>query len=172
MFGPARSPLVGALLDALGVGLTSAVLYLFQASWAALIVATALSPIWFWLLGSSAVHAAARLTEVSRPYRPMLVLFAYATALTRIPADLVAALLPPRGPGAQLAQLAGLAAAVWLGWLVWRAIQRHYGTSGQRAVTILALAIVLFYVAPLLLIVLAALSIIVAAILLEYFPDG
>ena len=37
---------------------------------------------------------------------------------------------------------------------------------------ILALAIVLFYVAPLLLIVLAALSIIVAAILLEYFPDG
>lgn len=170
MFGPTRSPAVDALLEALGRDLTSVVLYLLEASWTALIVATALSPVWLWLLGSSAVHAAARMTDARRPYLPMLVFFAYATALTRVPADLVAALVPVRGPGAQLAQLAGLAAALWLGWLVWRGIQRHYGVDGQRAVSVLLVAVVLFYLAPLLLIVLAAVAIIVAAIVLEYFP--
>lgn len=172
MFGPTRSPAVTALLDAIGRDLTSVVLYLVQASWSALIIATALSPIWLWLLGSSAVHAAARMTEARRPYLPMLIVFAYATALTRLPADLVVAAVPARGPGSQLAQVAGLLAAIWLGWLAWHAIRRHYGVGGQRALSILFVAVVLFYLAPLVLIALAAISIIVAAIVLEFFPEG
>jgi hypothetical protein len=50
-----------------------------------------------------------------------------------------------------------------------RAIQVHYGVDGAKAIRILVIALVLFYIVPLVFIVLAAVSIIVAAILLEYF---
>jgi hypothetical protein len=53
--------------------------------------------------------------------------------------------------------------------IAFRAIQSHYGVTGDKAVRILVIAIVLFYVVPLVLIVLAAVAIVIAAIVLNYF---
>ena len=172
MFGPQRSPAVEALLGALGKELTAIVLHLVESSWNALIVATAFGPVFVWLLGATAVHAAARLAGHRRPFLPMLVLVGHATGLTRPVGDLAALALGSRGTGASLAQLIGALAFVWLGVLAWRGIQAHYGVPEGKALSILVVAIVFFYLAPLVLVAAAAVAIIVAAIVLEYVPSG
>ncbi|CAN5178418.1 hypothetical protein BH18CHL2_BH18CHL2_09400 [soil metagenome] len=138
--------------------------YLLERSWSALIAATALTPIFIWLLGSTAVHAAARLGGSRARFAPLLAFFGHATALVRVPADL-AAILAPAAAG-----LVGVVSTVWLGYFAWQAIRWHYALAPQRALTTLALAIGLFYLAPLALIVAAVVAIIVAAIMLDYVP--
>ena len=123
VFGPGRSPLIGVLIEALGVDLTAVLVYTVDRAFGYLVLATAFTPIFLWLLGATAVHAAARLRGSRAPLRPFLVLFGYATALSRVPADATAALLGGAGPvGAQLVQAIGLLGLVWLGVVVWRGI--------------------------------------------------
>ena len=169
-FGDTRLPLVQALIDSLGPQRTSVVLYLVQRSFDAVVFATAFSPIFFWLLGSSAVHASARLAGIRRPYRPLLVLFAYATALTLVPANAASLAL---GVGhdvpSRIAGLIGYACLAWLAVIAFRAIQAHYGVAGDRAFRILIVAVVLFYLIPFVLIVLAGVAIVIAALVLNYF---
>lgn len=171
MFGPDRSPLVDALLSLLGRDLTSVVLHLFEQSWSAVLVVSALGPLWLWLLGASAIHAAARLAGGGRPFRPILVTFGIATGVTRGSAELVALVAGGRGAGAVAAQLVGIASLAWSGALSLRAIQLHYAVDQRRGATILVLAVGLFYLVPLALIVLAVVAILVAAIALDYFPS-
>ena len=173
LFGERRSAAIDLLLTLLGTERTSVVVYLVQRSFDAVVVATGATPIFVWLLGSSAVHASARLAGLRRDYLPLLVLFGYATALTRIPADAASAALGvDGGPVPQLAGLVGALSLVWLGAIVWRAIQSHYVVSGGRALSVLIVAIVLFYLVPLALILVAAVAIVLAAIVLEYVPGG
>jgi hypothetical protein len=165
-----RQPWVQTMIDALGPERTSVVLYLVQRSFDAVIVATAISPLFVWLLGSSAIHASARIAGLRRPYGPLLVLFAYATALTLVPASIATLLLGAgQGTGPRIAGAIGWACLLWLGVIAFRAIRAHYGVTGDTAVRILVIAMVLFYLIPLVLIVLAAVAIVVAAILLNYF---
>jgi hypothetical protein len=98
------------------------------------------------------------------------VLFAYATALTLVPAS-IATLVFGAGQarGASIAGAIGWACLLWLGLIAFRAIQAHYVVSGDKAARILVVAIVLFYVVPLVLIVLAAVAIVIAALVLNYF---
>jgi hypothetical protein len=170
VFGRERSPVIDALLATLGRDLTSVVVYLIQRAWDALLVASALSPALIWILGATAIHAAARLGGGSRPFLPMLVLVGYATGLTRPAADLAGLLFGSRGPLGTVAQVAATAALVWLGVLLWHGIRAHYGVAGGQAVTILVLAIVLFYLAPITLVLVAVTAVLVAAVVLEYFP--
>jgi hypothetical protein len=170
MFGETRSPAVGILLGALGRDLTAFVLLLLERAWDGIIVAGALGPLFIWLLGASAIHAAARLNGVARPIRPMFVLHGYATGLMRPVADGAALLLGTRGAGAAAAQLVGALAVVWLGVIVWRGIRAYYGVGGGRGLTILVVALVLFYLVPLALIVAAVVAILISAIVLEYVP--
>ena len=170
MFGEERSPAVGILLTYLGRDLTAVVLYGFERAWDGLVAASALGPLFIWLLGATAIHASARLNGNARPLRPMFVLHGYATGLMRPVADGAALLFGPRGAGAAVAQLVGALAIVWLGVIVWRGIQSYYGVSGGQALTILAVAIVLFYLLPLAVIVTAVVAILVSAIVLQYFP--
>jgi hypothetical protein len=169
-FAGTRQPWVQAMIDQLGPERTAVVLYLVQRSFDAIIVATAISPLFVWLLGSSAIHAAARLAGIRRPYLPLLIVFAYATALTLVPASIATLVLGSGDtPPARIATAIGWLCLLWLGVIAHRAIQLHYGVSGEKAIRILVIAIVLFYIVPLVFIVLAAVSIIIAAILLEYF---
>lgn len=170
MFGPQRSPAVTALLETLGKEMTSVVLYLVESSWNALLVVSALAPVLVWLLGATAIHASGRLAGNARPFLPMLVLFGHATGLTRPVADLAALVFGPRGAGGGIAQLAGTAAIVWLGVLAFHGIRAHYGVPDGRALSILLVAIVFFYLAPLTLILVALVAILVAAVVLEYVP--
>lgn len=170
MFGPERSPLVAALLSLLGRDLTIVVLHLVEQSWAALLIVTALGPMWIWLLGASAIHAAARLAGGGHPFRPMLVLVGLATGVTRFVSDAVALVAGGRGAAAAAAQLVGLLALGWLGLIALRGIERHYQVDETRAFTILALAVVLFYLVPLALIAAAVLAIVIAAVALKYVP--
>lgn len=169
-FAQTRQPWVQAMIDQLGPDRTAVILYLIQRSFDAVIIATAISPLFVWLLGSSAIHASARLGGIRRPYGPFLVFFAYATALTLVPAS-IATLLFGAGAarGAGIAGAIGWACLLWLGVIAFRAIQAHYEVSGDKAVRILVIAIVLFYLVPLVLIVLAAVAIVLAAIVLNYF---
>ncbi|MBI3522873.1 MAG: hypothetical protein HY071_07175 [Chloroflexi bacterium] len=166
LFGGERSPLITASLDALGRDRTAIVLYLFQRAYPALIVASAFTPLFFWLLGSTAVHAAARLGGARSSFMPILVLFAYTTALTRVPVDLVALALPRSG----ISGLVGTLATIWLALIAYRGIESHYGLIGGRAVTTLVIALVFFYAIPFVVIVLAGVAILIAAIVLEYTP--
>jgi len=169
-FAGTREPFVQVMIDALGPQRTAVVLYLVQRSFDAVIVATAFSPLFYWLLGSTAVHASARLAGRRRPYAPMLLFFAYATALTVVPANLAAFLLGVgHGVGPQLASLVSIASLVWLLFIAHRAIRSHYDVGRDAATRILFVAVVVFYLIPLVLIVGAAVAIIVAAIVLEYF---
>lgn len=168
-FGPTRHPLVAAMLDAIGRDRTSVVVYLFQRSFEAVVTATALSPLFVWLLGSTAVHASARLAGVRRPFQPLLVLFAYATALTLVPADAASIALGDVPSAAPVASLIGAVCLGWLALIVFRGIESHYAVSGPRALRILLVAVVLFYLVPVGLIVLAAIGLVVAAIVLGYF---
>jgi len=164
VFGEGRSAAITALINTLGRDAAALVVYLFQQAYGWLILATGLTPLFIWILGSTAVQAAARLGGVRAPFVPMLVLFGYATALTRIPADVFGLVLPRSG----LAQLVGTATLLWLAFIVFRAIEAHYGMLGGRAITTLIVAAVFFYLVPLALIVLAAVAIIIAAIVLDY----
>lgn len=171
LFGDSRSPAIAALIDSLGRDRAAIVAYLIEQSWTAVVVVTALSPLIVWLLGATAVQGAARLDGARRPFRPILVLFGYAIALTRIPADGAAAVLGSgQAAGAQVAQLIGTAGLVWLGVIAWRAIELHYGLPQRRALIVLLIAIVVFYLVPLVLIVGSVVVLIVAAIVLEYVP--
>ena len=171
LFGESRSPAITALIDSLGRDRATIVAYLIEQSWTAVVVVTALSPLLVWLLGATAVQAAARLDGARRPFRPILVLFGYATALARIPSDGAAALLGSGpGAGAQVARLIGTAGLVWLAVVAWRAIEVHYGLPQRRAFIVLVIAVVVFYVVPLVLIVASVVVLIVAAIVLEYVP--
>ena len=171
LFGESRSPAITTLIDALGRDRATIVAYLIEQSWTAVVVVTALSPLLVWFLGATAVQAAARLDGARRPFRPILVLFGYATALARIPSDGAAALLGS-GPdaGAQVGRLIGTAGLVWLAVVAWRAIEIHYGFPQGRAFIVLVIAIVVFYVVPLVLIVASVVVLIVAAIVLDYVP--
>jgi hypothetical protein len=168
--GATRHPIVTAMLQMLGTERTAVVIYLVQRSFDAVLVAAAVTPIFVWLLGSSAVQASARLAGIRRPYLPLLVFFGYAAALTLIPAN-VATLVLGAGAtvGAQIAQLIGLACLVWLGAIAYRGVRAYYAVDQARATRILVVALVLFYLVPLIVIVGAAVSIIVAAVVLGYF---
>lgn len=168
--GATRHPVITAMLQALGAERTAVVIYLVQRSFDAVLVATAVTPLFVWLLGSSSVQASARLAGIRRPYLPLLVFFGYAAALTLIPANAATLAL---GTGAtvaaQIAQLVGLACLLWLGVIAYRGVRAYYAVDQGRATRILVIALVLFYLVPLILIVGAAVSIIVAAVVLGYF---
>ncbi|SRR5712692_6008734 len=165
-----RHPAVTAMIQTLGTERTAVILYLVQRTFDAAVVATAITPLFIWLLGSSAVHAAARLAGVRRPYLPILVLFGYAAALTLIPSSAAhLALGFDRGVGAQLAQLVELVCFVWLAVLAYRGVRAHYEVGQNAAIRILLVALLLFYLVPLAFIVLAAVAIVVAALVLGYF---
>jgi hypothetical protein len=171
LYGDTRSPAIASLIDLLGRDRAAVLGYLIEQVWTALVVVTAFSPLLVWILGSTAVHAAARIDGARRPLRPMFVLFGYATALTRIPADGAAALLGSgQSPGAPFAQLIGTACLAWLALIIWRAIEFHYALPPGRAGIVFLIAVVLFYVMPIVLIVLAAIAILAAAVILDYVP--
>lgn len=171
LYGDTRSPLVTALIDQLGRDRAAIIGYLIEQVWTAVIVVTALSPLLVWVLGSTAVHAAARLDGARRPFGPMFVLFGHATAVTRIPADAAGALLGSgKAVGAPLASLVGTICLVWLGVIAWRAIEIHYALPPRRAAIVLVIAIALFYLVPLALILAAFIAILVAAVVLDYVP--
>lgn len=171
LYGTDRSPAIATLIETLGRDRAAVIGYLVEQIWTVVIIVTAFSPIFVWILGATAVHAAARLDGLRRPLRPMFVFFGYATALTRIPADGAAAILGSgKAPGAAVAQVAGILCLGWLAFLAWRAIRAYYALEGGRAFVVLLIAIVLFYVVPLALIVAAFVAILVAAIVLDYVP--
>ncbi len=58
---------------------------------------------------------------------------------------------------------------VWLGVVAWRGVIHHYGAVGDRALASLLQAVLFFYLAPLMLILLAAMSVAAAANVLEIF---
>jgi hypothetical protein len=158
------------MLQTIGTERTAVVIYLVQRSFDAVLVATAVTPIFVWLLGSSAVQASARLAGIRRPYLPLLVLFGYAAALTLIPANAATLVLGTGATvGSQVAQLIGLACLVWLGVIAYRGVRAYYAVDPGHATRILVVALVLFYLVPLMVIVGAAISIIVAAVVLGYF---
>lgn len=171
LYGADRSPAIATLIETLGRDRAAIIGYLIEQVWTAVIVVTAFSPLLVWVLGATAVHAAARIDGARRPFGPMLALFGYATAITRIPADAAAAILGSgRAPGAPFAQLIGTVCLGWLAYIAWRAIGAHYAIPPRRAFVVLVIAIVLFYVVPLALIVAATIAILVAAIVLNYVP--
>src|SRR6185503_4344138 len=123
-FGATRHPLITAMIETLGTERTAVVIYLVQRSFDAVLAATAVTPVFVWLLGSSAIQASARLAGLRRPYLPFLTFFGYAAALTLIPSN-AASLALGSGPtvGAQIAQLVGLACLVWLGVIAYRGVR-------------------------------------------------
>lgn len=169
-FGATRHPLVTAMIETLGAERTAVVVYLVQRSFDAVLAATAVTPVFVWLLGSSAIQASARLAGIRRPYGPFLKFFGYAAALTLIPSNL-ASLALGSGPtvGGQIAQLVSLVCLVWLGVIAYRGVRAYYDVDRNLATRILLVALVVFYLIPLVLIVGAAVSIIFAAVILEYF---
>lgn len=163
-YGEGRSPAIDALLASLGRDRTAVVVYLLERSWQAILAVTALGPLLLWLLGATAVHAAARLRGARAPLQPLLVLLGHAAALVRIPADLVAMALPAIGG------LVGTLATLGFGLVAWLALRRHYGFAGGAALATLLIAVVLFYVIPLTVIVIAVVAVVAAAIALEIVP--
>lgn len=169
-FGSTRHPAVQAMIDVLGRDRAALVVYLVQRSFDAVIVAVAATPIFVWILGSSAVHASARLAGVRRRFLPVLVFFAYAAALTLIPSNAaMLALGTGQTIGSQLAQIVNIACLAWLAVIVYRGVRAYYEADRDRAIRILGVAVVLFFVVPLILIVGAGVAIIVAAVILGYF---
>lgn len=164
VFGEQRSPLINWILDALGRERTAIVVYLLERSWGTLVLATGLAPLLLWVLGSTAVHSAARLAGARAPFGPLFVLFGHAAALARIPADLATLAVPSLGTAVGGITTLGFAAVAW------SALQRHHGLTPQRALSALAVALVVFYLAPLALVVAAVFAILVAAVVLEYVP--
>ena len=169
VFGPTRSAIVDTLLLAIGVERTAVLVYVLQRSFDALVVAAALTPIFLWLLGSSAIHAAARFRGArGRPYRPLLVLFGYAGLVYQLPTS-IAGILFAGGPFSPIADVISVVMLVWLAFVVHRAIELHYGVPGDQATAIFILGGLAFYLLPLILIGILLVSIVVAAAILQYF---
>ncbi len=169
VFGPTRSAIVDTLLLAIGVERTAVLVYVLQRSFDALVVAAALTPIFLWLLGSSAIHAAARIRGLrGRPYRPLLVLFGYAELVYQLPTSL-AGIVFAGGPFTPLADVISVVMLVWFALVVHRAIELHYGVSGDQAFAIFILGGLAFYLLPLILIGIVLVAIVVAAAILQYF---
>lgn len=169
VYGPERLALVDHAIGTLGVTRTAVLVFVMERAWGAALVLTAAAPLFVWLLGATALHAAAVLAEARRQFRRFLVFFGYATALVLVPAGVASLLLEadPRSTAAALSRGIGAALLAWLAFLTYRAVREHYAVGPSRAVTIILIAVALFYVAPLLLIVAALASVVVAAILLE-----
>ena len=169
VYGSQRSPLVNLLLDAIGTARTAVVVYLAEQAWTAVIVLTAATPLLVWLLGATAVHAAARLAEAGRAFSRFFVFAGYATALALVPSGLVSLALEGSAGslGAAVARAAGLLFFVWLGLLLYRGIEAYYQVAPTRALTILVVAVTVFYLVPLLLIAVTIVAIVVAAVVLE-----
>ena len=169
VFGPTRSVIVDTLLVAIGVERTAVLVYVLQRSFDALVVAAALTPVFLWLLGSSAMHAAARLRGLrGHPFLPLLVLFGYAELVYQVPTSL-ASLALTGGPLSLIADVASLVMLIWFGLVVHRGIALHYGVPGDRAFGIFVLGALAFYLLPLLLIGATLVAIVVAAAILQYF---
>jgi hypothetical protein len=169
VFGPTRSAIVDTLLLAIGVERTAVLVYVLQRSFDALVVAAALTPIFLWLLGSSAIHAAARIRGLrGRAYLPLLVLFGYAVLVYQLPTSL-AGILFAGGPLAAFADIISVAMVAWLALVVHRAIQLHYAVSGDKALAIFIIGGLAFYLLPLILIGILLVAIVVAAAILQYF---
>jgi hypothetical protein len=169
VFGPTRSAIVDTLLVAIGVERTAILVYVLQRSFDALVVAAAVTPIFLWLLGSSAIHAAARFRGVrGRPYRPLLVLFGYAELVYQVPTSL-AGIAFAGGPLTPLADVVSVVMLVWFAFVVHRAIELHYGVSGDQALAIFLIGGLAFYLLPLILIGILLVSVVVAAAILQYF---
>jgi hypothetical protein len=169
VFGPTRSAIVDALLVAIGVERTAVLVYVLQRSFDALVVAAALTPIFLWLLGSSAIHAAARIRGVrGRPYLPLLVLFGFAELAYQVPTSL-ASIAFSGGPFTPIVDAVSVVMLVWFALVVHRAIRLHYGVSGDQALAIFVLGALAFYLLPLLLIGILLVAIVVAAAVLQYF---
>jgi hypothetical protein len=169
VFGPTRSAVIDSLIVAIGVERTSVLVYMLQRSFDALVVAAALTPIFLWLLGSSAMHAAARLRGVrGHPFLPLLVLFAYAELIYQVPTSLAGILLSGT-PVAPIADAISLVMLVWFALVVYRGIELHYGVSGDRALAIFLIGGLAFYLLPIILIGAALVAIVIAAAILQYF---
>ena len=169
VFGPTRSAIVDTLLVAIGVERTAVLVYVLQRSFDALVVAAALTPIFLWLLGSSAIHAAARFRGVrGRAYRPLLILFAYAELVYQVPTSL-AGIAFAGGRFAGIADVVSVVMLVWFAFVVHRAIELHYGVPGDQALAIFLLGGLAFYLLPLILIAILLVVIVVAAAILQYF---
>jgi len=169
VFGPTRSAIVDTLLLAIGVERTAVLVYVLQRSFDALVVAAALTPIFLWLLGSSAIHAAARIRGLrGRPYLPLLVLFGYAELVYQLPTSL-AGIAFAGGPLTPFADVISVVTLVWLAFVVHRAIELHYGVAGDQALAIFAIGGLAFYLLPLILIGILLVAIVVAAAILQYF---
>jgi hypothetical protein len=169
VFGPTRSAIVDTLLLAVGVERTAVLVYVLQRSFDALVIAAALTPIFLWLLGSSAIHAAARFRGLrGRPYLPLLVLFGYAELVYQLPTSL-AGIVFAGSPLTPIADVVSVVMLVWLAFVVHRAIELHYRVSGDQATAIFILGGLAFYLLPLILIGILLVAIVVAAAVLEYF---
>jgi hypothetical protein len=172
VFGPTRSSVIDALIGAIGVERTTVLVYMLERSFDVLVVASAITPLFLWLLGSSAMHAAARIRGVrGHAYLPMIVLFAYAEAGYQVPTSTAGILFGAFGSGLgpQLASAVSVIALAWFALVVYRGVESYYGVSGDRAIAIFLLGAIVFYIVPLILIVAALIAIVLAASLLEYF---
>jgi hypothetical protein len=168
VFGPTRSPAVDTLVGAIGIERTAVLVYLLERSFDALVIASALTPIFLVLLGSSAMHAAARLRALrGHPYLPLLVLFAYAEVVYQIPTSVAAIVFT--GPASAVASAVSLVTLIWFAFVVHRGISLHYAVSGGEAVAIFLIGALVFYLLPLLLIGGTLVAIVVAAAILQYF---
>ena len=169
VYGPQRTPLVTLLLDTIGAARAAVVVYLVEQAWSAVLVITAIGPVLAWLLGASAVHAAARIASAGRPFRRFSVFAAYATALALIPSGLSTFIfeIDPLSPASFIGRVITFGLVLWLGALYYRGIRAYYGVPPTRAVTILIVAVTLFYLVPALLIAAAVIAIITAAIMLQ-----
>jgi len=172
VFGPTRIDVVATLISGIGVERTAVLVYMLQRSFDALLIASAVTPFFLWILGSSAMHAAARLRGVrGHAYLPMLVLFAYATVVYQVPTSAAGLLLGAfgSGPGPQVASIVSVVTLVWFGFVAFRGIELHYEVSADRALGIFVIGATVFYLVPLVLIVAALVAIVLAASLLQYF---
>lgn len=172
VFGPGRADVVDRLIQAIGIDRTAVLVYLLQRSFDALVVASAITPVFLWVLGSSAMHAAARIRGVrGHPYLPMLVLFAFGALVYQVPTSTAGILFGAFGPGVgpQLASAVSLVMLVWLAAVTYRGIELHYAVSGDRALAIFLIGAIAFYIVPLVLIVATLVAIVFAAALLQYF---
>src|SRR5256886_3099762 len=108
---------------------------MFDCDWSSGVCSSDL-PIFLWLLGSSAIHAAARFRGVrGRPYLPLLVLFGYAELVYQAPTSL-AGIAFAGGPLTPFADVISVVMLVWLAFVVHRAIELHYGGTGGQALAI------------------------------------
>jgi len=169
VYGPQRTPAITVLLDTLGTARAAVVVYLVEQAWTAVLLVTAIGPILAWLLGASAVHAAARIASAGRPFGRFSVFAAYVTAVALIASGLSTFVFEadPLSPIAFIGRVITFAVVLWLGALYYRGIRAYYAVAPSRAMTILIVAVTLFYLVPALLIGAAVVAIIAAAIVLQ-----